>query len=140
MRYHEQFIQGGYGGESGEVGGSHGGRSDQGASKSYEDDKYDQYAGSLYDYIFDQLGGGDEKEYAANGGRSYGSNFEAPSYASVEGALDLTPEESDNAENDKEEGVEQVSSPMLIQDSGGGGTGDPFAENMKTYHEIKILL
>ena len=87
---------------------------------------------------------GDDEEYGANGGRSYGSSFEAPSYASVEGAFDLTPEdggngwgevvdypvESDYAEDDEEEGGGNIGGIHEggDRDSGGGGTGDSIGE------------
>ena len=148
--------------ESGEVGGSHGG-GDHGVSHSPEEDKHAHYAGSFYDYVYDQLGGGDDKEYGANGGRSYGSSFEGPSYASAEGAFDLTPDgefvesgqedgpdypdksvlyadDSDYAGNDTEEGGSNDGGIHGGSDreGGGGGTGDSIGENVKSYFQIKI--
>ena len=135
--------------ESGEVGRSHGG-GDHGVGRSQGEDKHAHYAGSFYDYVYDQLGGGDVKEHGANGGRTYGSSFEAPSYASVEGAFDLTQDgehvksgqdesvlyadDSDYAENDKEEG-EGNDGDMHgggDQEGGDGKKGDSIGENVKS--------
>ena len=60
---------------------------DEGSGYSYGEDTY---AGSLYDYLSN--GQSSDEEYNANGDRSYGSSFEAPAYASDEGAFDLTPD------------------------------------------------
>ena len=60
---------------------------EEGSGYSYGEDNY---AGSLYDYLLNGESG--DEEYNANGDRSYGSSFEAPAYASAEGAFDLTPD------------------------------------------------
>ena len=69
------------------VGGAKYVEGDEGSGYIYREDNY---AGSLYDYLAN--GERSDEEYNANGDRSYGSSFEAPAYASDEGAFDLTPD------------------------------------------------
>ena len=69
------------------VGGAKYVEDEEGSGYSYGKD---DYAGTLYDYLVN--GESSDEEYNANEDRSYGSSFEAPAYASAEGAFDLTPD------------------------------------------------